>query len=108
MHFDISRPSRLEQILAKDPLDDALLLARARQGIARLRALDISKYNMHDQGLAPPQAGYVLVVDQTRGDASIAHSGADAARFADMLEAARNEHPTARIVIKTHPETPAE
>lgn len=105
VHFDISRPSRLEQILAKDPLDDAPLLARARQGIARLRALDISKYNMHDQGLAPPQAGYVLVVDQTRGDASIAHSGADAARFADMLEAARNEHPTARIVIKTHPET---
>ena len=105
VHFDTSRPSRLEQILAKDPLDDAPLLARAKQGIARLRALDISKYNMHNKGLAPPQAGYVLVVDQTQGDASIAHSGADAARFADMLDAARSEHPAARIVIKTHPET---
>lgn len=105
VHFDVSRPSQLEQILAKDPLDDTQLLARAKQGIVRLRALDISKYNMHDQGLAPPDAGYVLVVDQTQGDASITHSGADAARFAEMLDAARREHPAARIVIKTHPET---
>ncbi len=105
VHFDAARPSQLEQILAKDPLDDTQLLARAKAGMARLRALDISKYNTHDQRVTPPQAGYVLVVDQTRGDASIAHSGADAARFAQMLEAARSDFPHARILIKTHPET---
>ncbi len=105
VHFDISRPSHLEQILARDPLDDTQLLARAKAGIARLRALDISKYNLHDPALPPPAAGYVLVVDQTRGDASITHSGADAARFAQMLQAARDDHPAARILIKTHPET---
>lgn len=101
VHFDGTRPSQLEQILAGDPLDDAILLERARSGIARLRALDISKYNHHD---APaPKAGYVLVVDQTRGDAAL--MGADRETFRAMLLAAIAAHPTARILIKTHPET---
>lgn len=101
VHYDGTRPSLLEQILARDPLDDSVLLARATAGIARLRALDISKYNHHD---APaPKAGYVLVVDQTRGDAAL--MGADAATFRAMLAAAIDAHPTARILIKTHPET---
>ena len=105
VHFDSARPSALEQILARHPLDDSNLLARARDGIARLRTLDLSKYNIHDPALDPPSPGYVLVVDQTRGDASIRHSGATAATFREMLVLAQTEHPNARIVIKTHPET---
>lgn len=105
VHFDASAPSLIEQILAQDPLDDTQLLARAKAGIARLRAGHISKYNLHDPALPAPPAGYVLVVDQTRGDASIIHAGADAQRFAEMLAAARNDHPSAQIVIKAHPET---
>ncbi|MFD1809379.1 hypothetical protein ACFSHQ_18650 [Gemmobacter lanyuensis] len=53
----------------------------------------------------PAPAGYVLVVDQTRGDASIRHSGASETTFAEMLAAARQDHPQARIVIRSHPET---
>ncbi|KKK94166.1 hypothetical protein LCGC14_2685580, partial [marine sediment metagenome] len=49
--------------------------------------------------------GYVLVIDQTRGDASIRLGGGSAAVFAEMLAFARIENPGARIVIKTHPET---
>lgn len=105
VHFDPSAPSILEQILARAPLDDTQLLARAKAGMARLRALDISKYNLHDSAIRAPDAGYVLVIDQTRGDASITYGGADAARFAQMLQAARDDHPAARILIKTHPET---
>ena len=105
VHFDSARPSALEHILARHPLDDSNLLARARDGIARLRTLDLSKYNIHDPDLDPPSPGYVLVVDQTRGDASIRHSGATAATFREMLVLAQTEHPNARIVIKTHPET---
>ena len=104
-HYASAKPSALEEMLAKHPLDDTVLLARARDGIARLRALDLSKYNMHHSDAPLPPAGYVLVVDQTRGDASIQHSGASAARFAEMLATALSEHPQARIVIKTHPET---
>ncbi|KAF0174368.1 MAG: capsular polysaccharide export protein [Rhodobacteraceae bacterium] len=105
VHFDSAAPSALEALLARAPLDDSNLLARARDGIARIRALDLSKYNLHLSHLAPPAPGYVLVVDQTVGDASIRHSGASAARFAEMLAVAQTEHPRAPIVIKTHPET---
>ena len=105
VHFDSSAPSRLERILMRHPFDDSNLMSRARDGIARLQALDLSKYNLHLGHLPLPKPGYVLVVDQTRGDASIVHSGASAQSFADMLLAAREMHPRAPIVIKTHPET---
>ncbi|MES2432554.1 MAG: capsular polysaccharide biosynthesis protein [Pseudomonadota bacterium] len=105
VHFDSAIPSGLETILAKHALDDSNLLTRARDGIARIRALDLSKYNLHLSDAPLPAPGYVLVVDQTAGDASIRHSGANAARFAEMLATAQSEHPSARIVIKTHPET---
>ncbi|MBC7477173.1 MAG: capsular polysaccharide biosynthesis protein [Pseudorhodobacter sp.] len=104
VHFDSSKPSLLEDILAKHPLDDSNLLARARTGIACIQALDLSKYNIHTDA-APPPPGYVLVIDQTRGDASITHAAASATSFAELLVLAQTEHPTARIVIKTHPET---
>lgn len=105
VHFDGSGPSLIERIAARDPLDDSQLLQRARDGMARLQAAELSKYNLHDPACAPPEAGYVLVVDQTRGDASIRHSGASEAVFAQMLAEARDAHPAARIVVKVHPET---
>jgi capsular polysaccharide export protein len=105
VHFDASAPSRLETILARDPLDNSHLLARARDGIARLRHLDLSKYNIHDPNAPLPPPGYVLVVDQARGDASVRHAAAPVAAFAAMLGAALADHPGARVVIKTHPET---
>lgn len=105
VHFDPRTPSRLERLLGTHPLDDAALLSRARDGIARLIASDLSKYNLHDPALPPPAPGYVLVVDQTRGDASLAASGADAGTFRQMLAAARDENPGARIMIRSHPET---
>lgn len=106
VHFDSAQPSMVEQLLARHPLDDSHLLSRARDGMARMQAMDLSKYNLHDE-TPPPPPGYVLVIDQTRGDASIRHAGATAASFAQMLTAARLDHPTARIVIKAHPETHA-
>lgn len=105
VHFDGASPSRLEQILGTDYLDDSNILSRARDGIARLRALDLSKYNIHRQNMPLPAPGYVLVIDQTRGDASIRHGGATAATFAQMLAEAMDAHPQARVVIKGHPET---
>lgn len=100
MHYDGTAPSALEQILARDGLDNSNILSQARQGIERLRLLDLSKYNIHLPG-GLPDPGYVLVIDQTRGDASVP----SAARFAEMLATAQSEHPGKRILIKTHPET---
>ncbi len=107
VHFDATGPSALEQLLATHPLDAAGLEQRARDGIARLIEADLSKYNAHDPGLAAPDPGYVLVIDQVRGDAGIRYGGADERSFRQMLNAALDENPGARVVIKTHPETAA-
>ncbi|MCJ8139918.1 capsular polysaccharide biosynthesis protein [Falsirhodobacter halotolerans] len=103
VHFDSHAPSDLERRIqtAASPA----LLARAEDGIARLRHLDLSKYNAFDPAAALPKPGFVLVIDQVRGDASIRHSGANAGTFATMLAAARRENPGRPIVIKSHPET---
>ncbi|MGB3147291.1 MAG: capsular polysaccharide biosynthesis protein [Paracoccaceae bacterium] len=107
LHFDPAKPSDLENILAYSPLDDSALLARARDGIARLKAGHLSKYNLFDPALPAPEPGYVLLIDQSRGDASISASGASLGTFREMLFIAREEHPKARILIRSHPETAA-
>jgi len=105
VHFDASQPSDLETLLATHPFDDTPLLDRAREGIARLKSEELTKYSAHDPDLLPPAPGYVLVIDQTRGDASIRFGGANEASFQEMLYYAQTEHPKAQILIKTHPET---
>ncbi|KFE33642.1 capsular polysaccharide biosynthesis protein [Thioclava atlantica] len=107
VHFDSASPSRIERLLAGTPLDDHAVLQRARDGIARIRELELSKYNDFDPALPASDPGYVLVIDQIAGDASITHGGATAATFREMLAVARIENPGARIVIRTHAETRA-
>ncbi|WP_413866195.1 capsular polysaccharide biosynthesis protein [Tateyamaria sp.] len=104
-HFDPARPSDLEEILTTHPLDDTALLNRARGAMARMAEAHLTKYTAFDDCAAVPPPGYVLVIDQTRGDASVTASGADRNRFLEMLFVAQDEHPGARILIKTHPET---
>ncbi len=105
VHFDSSAPSDLETLLATHPLDDTALLDRARAASDWIRAAHLSKYNAFDPDAPVPDAPYVLVIDQTRGDASIAHGAAGPGTFREMLVFAQEENPGARIVIKAHPET---
>ena len=105
VHFDAAQPSDLETLLATHPLDDTPLLDRARAAISRLQAGHLTKYCGFDPATPCPDPGYVLVIDQTRGDASVRHGGADANTFREMLYHAQTDHPGARILIKTHPET---
>jgi len=105
VHFDPDVPSELEVLLATHPLDDTALLNRARGLIARMQEANLTKYSAIDVDIAAPPAGYVLVIDQTYGDAAVKASGADRNSFLEMLFVAQEENPGARIVIKTHPET---
>ncbi len=105
VHFDPSVPSDLEVLLATDPLDDPMLLARSRACMARLCAAHLSKYNAHDPALAVPDPGYVLLIDQTLGDASVRASRADRETFLMMLAQARLQHPDRLLLVKVHPET---
>ncbi|TNJ41797.1 capsular polysaccharide biosynthesis protein [Phaeobacter sp. B1627] len=109
VHFNPHLSSDLVIMLKTDPLDDSHLMRRARDAMARLQDAHLSKYNAFHPQVPVPDPGYVLVVDQLRGDASVKASvpfpGADQGRFQEMLAFAQEEHPGARILIKTHPET---
>ncbi|MFN4193419.1 MAG: capsular polysaccharide biosynthesis protein [Tabrizicola sp.] len=106
-HFDSRRPSRMERILGSVDFHNSNILSEAKSLTDCLLDSDISKYNNYDRDLPAPAPGYVLVVDQSVGDASIRLGGASAATFRTMLEAALRDHPDRRIVIRTHPETAA-
>ncbi|MEO9899029.1 MAG: capsular polysaccharide biosynthesis protein [Paracoccaceae bacterium] len=105
VHFDPTKPSDLETLLATHPLDDTALLDRSRGAMARMAEAHLSKYSAFNPELDVPAPGYVLVLDQTRGDASVRASRANVHRFQEMLFVAQEEHPGTRILIKTHPET---
>ncbi|MEM9762465.1 MAG: capsular polysaccharide biosynthesis protein [Pseudomonadota bacterium] len=108
IHIDPARPSRMEALiaaLAAHPLPPPLR-NRAVAGLSRLQALGLSKFTPFARGaLALPPEGYVLVVDQTAGDAAVRLSGAGLETFRGMLAAARAENPGKHIVVKAHPGT---
>ncbi|MEL6576736.1 MAG: hypothetical protein AAFQ81_12675, partial [Pseudomonadota bacterium] len=108
IHIDPARPSRLEGLiaaLAAHPLPHALR-DRVVAGLSRLQALGLSKFTPFARGaLALPPEGYVLVVDQTAGDAAVRLSGAGPETFRSMLATARAENPGKHIVVKAHPGT---
>lgn len=105
VYFDSTRPSRLEEILQSADMD-AEVLERAKNGRDFLKHYGLSKYNLVPRGFGDlPPAGYVLVVDQLVGDASVAGGQADTQTFFDMLEAAKVENPGEKIVIRAHPAT---
>ena len=103
VHFDGGAPSDLERLFAAHALDDTALLDRAREAMDSLAYWHVGKYSATDPALAAPDPGYVIVVDQTKGDAAL--MGAGRAAFLEMLAFAAEEHPGGRIVVKTHPET---
>jgi capsular polysaccharide export protein len=112
IYYDAEAPSRLEVLAARRLDDDER--ARAERVVALWRAARASKYNHAREadvdalaGSAPGDAGTVLVVDQTAGDASIKFGRAGPGAFRRMLEAALDEHPEARILLKVHPDVVA-
>ncbi len=112
--YDAGGPSELELLLAADGPDDLLqdqtLLRRARHCRERIVEAQLSKYN-HTPAELPAllQEGvpFVLLVDQTFDDASVNLGGAGRERFHQMLKAACQEYPGARLVVKVHPDTVA-
>ncbi len=106
--YDAQSPSRLETLITQSD-------AGKEEGahiICMLRDNQLSKYNFFPDKLDPEIESHdadrqVLVVDQTAGDLSIKGAGARGSDFKLMLEAARDENPGSRILIKSHPETMA-
>lgn len=101
IYYDASTESRLERLI-KASLSPAEM-ARAERCVALWRAGRVSKYNHLREFAGALPENYVLVVDQTFGDASILHGLADAGSFRRMLDAALAENPHSTVVLKTHP-----
>jgi capsular polysaccharide export protein len=102
-HYDPAQPSQLEELLRVHPLDDGHLLNRARACIERLHEAQLSQYSGFDPDLPLPDPGYVLVIDQPRGDPCVTQGGADANAFREMLYYAQEENPGAPIILWTRP-----
>lgn len=126
IYYDARQPSWLEQLIAT-PCEPGML-ARAELLTDELVRFGITKYNCYatrPDALAP-QAPYgeeqglpaslaegllqdgrprVLLVDQVAGDLSIPGALASEADFLVMVAAARRNHPEARLLLRTHPDT---
>ena len=105
IYYDASAPSRLEQLIAQD-LTTAQH-SRATSLIQQWREAGVSKYNHLREYDASLPAQYVLLADQTAGDASVTLGGANTQSFTAMVEAALRLYPNATVLIKTHPDVMA-
>ncbi len=113
VYYDAASPSAIENFLTDEvhvaTECDAATLDRARRWRERMVAAGVTKYNGYrSTGLEPvPSDPFVLVVDQTRDDASVRHGAMEAADFERMLEAAIDENPGCRVLVRTHPDVVA-
>jgi capsular polysaccharide export protein len=126
IYYDARQPSQLEQLIAT-PCEPEML-ARAERLTDDLVRCGITKYNCYatrpdalatqapygeEQGLPASLAERllqdgrprVLLVDQVAGDLSIPGALASEADFLVMVAAAHRNHPGARLLLRTHPDT---
>lgn len=102
IYYDANTPSRLETLICQPRSNTEL--NRVRSLLTAWRLGRVSKYNHAREFAGVFPSRYVLVVDQTFGDAAI-HSGlAGPASFQRMLQAALGENPDCTVLVKIHPD----
>ncbi len=113
VYYDVSEPSDIETLLNLKDEEFAERVTSddeqyARKCMRQLVASNITKYNYCASALPTltqsTDKPLVLVIDQTRDDASVVHGAMNEARFLDMLETACGENPEADVVVRTHPD----
>lgn len=106
MHYDATRPSRLEGILSETAFSPALL-ARAAALRAEILCHNITKYNLGGAAgplPASPGRARMLVVGQVEDDASIKFGTGRVRSNLGLLRAVRETAPDAYIIWKPHPD----
>lgn len=104
-HYDPTRATGLERLLATGEFD-AALLARAAALRARISALGLTKYNLGRAAPAlPPSPGRrrILVPGQVTDDASVRLGGGGMDNLA-LLAGVRAANPDAFIAYRPHPD----
>ncbi len=102
IYYDSREPSTLESHIMTPLAEDEQ--ARAEALIALWRHHRVSKYNHLPEFDGELPEDYVLLADQTFGDASIRYGQATAESFAKMLQAALDSNPGSVILVKIHPD----
>lgn len=102
IYYDCTEPSELESLVQN--ILSQFEIERASRVIDMWRSQRLSKYNAQRDASKPLPSRYILVCDQTFGDASISYGSANVQSFNEMLQAALAEYPKHRIVLKTHPD----
>lgn len=105
IYYDAGTPSRLERLIADVHTPEQV--ARAKRIMALWREARVSKYNHLRETSHVPHGRYVLVADQTFGDASIRFGMAEPQSFQCMLQAALDENPGCKVLLKVHPDVMA-
>lgn len=106
MHYDATRPSRLEGLLAQTPFTPALL-ARAAALRGDIARRNITKYNLGGAASPLPDTPgrrRILVVGQVEDDASIKHGAGAVRTNLGLLQAVRAAAPDAFMIWKPHPD----
>jgi capsular polysaccharide export protein len=106
MHYDATRPSRLEGILVETAFPPELL-ARAAALRTEILRHNITKYNVTGAVRPlPPSPGRkrILVVGQVEDDASIIFGAGRVRSNLGLLRAVREAAPDAYIIWKPHPD----
>lgn len=108
IYYDAHQSGDIAQLLNRQDwslTDEQLTLSQ--QAIQHILRHSVSKYNIappSNVDLGDPEKTKILVIDQRKGDQSIAAAGASAKDFNRMLEDAIAENPNADIFVKTHPD----
>ncbi|MDP5137503.1 hypothetical protein ORJ04_16220 [Rheinheimera baltica] len=101
-YYDARYPSRLEQLIKLPASIEQL--SEAKDIITRWQQFEVSKYNVSKRVEVVSEKPFVLVIDQTYGDASITCGLASEHSFEQMLSDAISRFPDHLIVVKTHPD----
>lgn len=107
IYFDPTRPSRLETLISARTTLSASAAHRIERFLTRLKALNLSKYNVGTGAPALPEGHRILVAGQVEDDASIRLGAGEICTNRALLLAARAAHPEAVIVYKPHPDVEA-
>lgn len=105
IHYDATRPSDLEHLLATTPFswND---IARAVRFRRRIVNHGLTKYNTGHSRWSRPSGNrrVILVPGQVESDAALAYGAAHVRTNLDLLRSVRLAHPDAWIVYKPHPD----
>lgn len=112
VYYDARKPSVLEAYIG-EALDDNELV-RTQKLIQKIVKSGATKYNCYETvdlpsavalKLSSDKRPCILIVDQVAGDLSVAGAMADQSNFINMVTQAEKNHPNARLLLRTHPDT---